>query len=142
MGADEGEPPLRLTRNSPRQGEHQYLSWRWDTNDGLSCEDCGFNENGVVDQWGATPTELDIASAPTQTEGFLRSEMLSELATRDIFSWLRVDGYPPTEEAIFIHDWFDVGSSSEESAVSDDDSLVRKPSGIEAWLDKVDEIKS
>ncbi len=116
----------------------QYFNWRWDTENGLSCEDRGFEENAVVDHCGAPSTELDVDSTPAQTEGFLRSELLSEVATRSIFGWLRVDGYPPIEKAIFTHDWFDVGSSSEESAVSDDDSPVTEQSLIKAWLDRVE----
>ena len=92
-----------------------------------------------MDQCGALSTELVVASAPAQTEDFLRSNLLSEVATRSIFCWLRVDGYPPIEKPVFRHDWFDVGSSSEESALSDDDSPITEQSNINAWLDRVDE---
>ncbi|KAL9632747.1 MAG: hypothetical protein Q9204_003663 [Flavoplaca sp. TL-2023a] len=116
----------------------QYVSWRWDTENGLSCEDRGFDETAVVDQCGATSTEFDAASVTTQTEGFLQSELLSETATRSIFGWLRVDGYPPIEKEIFTHDWFDVGSSSEESVLNDDDSPATEQGLIKEWLDRVE----
>jgi hypothetical protein len=100
----------------------EYVGWRWDTDDGLSSEDRGFDENAAVDRWGATATKIDASSVTTRAKGSLKSELLSEASTRSIFVWLRVDGYPPIEKDIFAHDWFDVGSSSEESVVSDDSS--------------------
>jgi len=117
----------------------------------LSREDWGFDENAIVDQWRATSTEFDIVSAPAQTEDFLRSDLLSQVASRSVLGWLRMDGYPPSEKNIFTHDWFDVGSLSEESAMSDDDSPVTEQSVItpvteksviKEWLDRVDEIES
>lgn len=116
----------------------QYVSWRWDTDNGLSSEDRGFDENAAVDRWGVTATEIDAGSVTPQTKGFLQSDLLSEVATRSVFGWLRVEGYPPNEKDIFTHEWFDVGSSSEEeSAVSDDDSSCKEQSNVKAWLDTV-----
>jgi hypothetical protein len=136
-----GTTPLGLTDIEVQQHTAckghclQYISWCWDTENGLSSEDRGFDENAGVDRWGVTATEIDAASVTTQTKGFLQSDLLSEAATRSIFGWLRVDGYPPIEKAIFTHDWFDVGSSSEESALSDDDSPITEQSTINAWLE-------
>ena len=116
----------------------QYVGWRWDTASGLSCEDQGFSKDAIVDQWGLTADDFGLTSVTSQTNGFLRSELLSETATRSIFGWLRMDGYPPVENAIFTHDWFDVGSSSEESALGETDPLVMEQSRIAAWLDGVE----
>lgn len=93
-------------------------------------------------QWDENSTEFDEASAPAQAEDFLRSDLLSEVASRSVLGWLRVDGYSPSEKDIFRHDWFDVGSSSEESVMSDDDSPVTEQSVIKQWLDGIDEIES
>ena len=91
-----------------------------------------------MDQWCLTATEFDSASVTSQTKGFLQSELLSEAATQSIFGWLRVDGYLPIEKGIFTHNWFDVGSSSEESALSGDDSPVTEQSIIKVWLDRIE----
>ncbi|KAI4161740.1 MAG: hypothetical protein L6R39_000033 [Caloplaca ligustica] len=118
----------------------QYVGWRWDTESGLSSEDRGFNEDAIVHQWGPTAGDFGSTSVTSQTKGVLQSELLSEAATRSIFSWLRVDGHPPVENALFKHDWFDEGSSSEESALGEADSPVTEQSMIEAWLDGVERV--
>lgn len=123
-----GTTPLDLTEIEVQQHATceghclQYNNWCWDTDNGPSSEDRGFDENSGMDRWGATTTGDDAASVTTQTKGVLQTELLSETATRSIFSWLRVDGYSPIEKDIFTHTWFDVGSSSEESTLGDDDS--------------------
>jgi hypothetical protein len=119
-----------------------YINWRWDTDNGSCREDGGFDQNAIVDQWGATSVEFDLASASAQTEDILRSNDLSQAASRSVLGWLRQDGYPPCEKAIFTHDWFYVGSSSEESAMGDDDAPVTEQSVVHEWLDRVYEIKS
>ena len=139
-----GTTPLTLAEIEVQQhaactGHYlQYVSWRWDTEDGLSYEDLGYDKTSALDMWDVISTEFDAAPLTTSTTDSLKSELLSEAATRSIFGWLRVDGYPPFEKAIFSHDWFDGGSSSGESGFSAGDSPVTEQSNIKAWLDKVE----
>lgn len=122
-----------------------YTSWCWDTDNGLSREDRGFVETSIVDQCGATSADFDIASALTQKEDSLRSDSLSQVASRSVFGWLRIDGHPPREKDIFTHDWFDAGNSTEESATSDDEDPLteqRVTAECRKWLDRVDENES
>ena len=133
-----GTIPLDLAdvevRHHATCSEHclQYVSWRWDTEDGLSHEDRGFDGFTVVDRYDAGPfTEIAHTSAPTQEQNLT----ISENATRSIFRWLRVDGYPPIEEAVFQHEWFDDESSDDgELASSDDESLIKDQGDVTAWL--------
>lgn len=104
----------------------------------MSNEDWGFNENATLGQWVATSIDHDTAPITPQTNSVLQSELSSEIATRGIFNWLRPDGYPPSEKAIFEHSWFDVGDSSEESVSSADDPPIMEQSSIKAWLNDVD----
>jgi hypothetical protein len=73
----------------------EYISWRWDTDNGLSSEDRGFDESAAVDRRGATATEIDASSIATQTKGLLRSELLSEASDygNDNFTSSRQSGH-------------------------------------------------
>jgi hypothetical protein len=140
-----GSTPLELTEIEVQQHatcrghELQYEGWCWDTADGLSSGDCGFGRNIAMD---ATATEIDIASVSASTHlRALESENLSKSATRGIFGWLRADGYPPNEKDIFTHDWFDVGSSSEEGSVASENSSPEDSKCIVAWLDTVGKVE-
>jgi hypothetical protein len=64
----------------------QYISWSWDLYDGTSLEDRSFTVNDENKNISAAMVEnvlLDL-----QKDKFLKSDMLSEVATRSIFSWL------------------------------------------------------
>jgi hypothetical protein len=64
-------------------------------------------------------------------------EFVSENATRNIFGWLRVDGYARHERNIWKHEWLDMSDSDE-----DDVDCVKDYSGdrsklssrVEAWV--------
>jgi hypothetical protein len=43
-------------------------------------------------------------------------EAISESATRDIFGWLRRDGYAPYETNIWQHEWFESSDSDSDEA--------------------------
>ncbi|KAL2363903.1 hypothetical protein RJZ56_003189 [Blastomyces dermatitidis] len=45
----------------------------------------------------------------------LEDESASENATRNIFGWLRIDGYPPRERGISNHEWMNIDESDDES---------------------------
>lgn len=63
----------------------------------------------------------------------------SENATRSIFSWLRVEGYPPNERK--IHDWINIDDSDDDSddkLLMDKDSEKNKEAlktNVENWID-------
>ncbi|KAL8706510.1 MAG: hypothetical protein Q9201_000442 [Fulgogasparrea decipioides] len=119
-----GSTPLEFTDLEVRQHAAckghclLYQAWRWETEDGLSCDDPGFHEYTAIDRLDGGAAVKEMTSITVQSCGVLESEYLSEIATRDVFSWLRPDGYPPNERAIFTHEWFDVGESSDESVDS------------------------
>ncbi|GKZ74176.1 hypothetical protein AnigIFM50267_011418 [Aspergillus niger] len=68
-------------------------------------------------------------------------EGVSENATRSIFGWLRVEGFPPNEKK--IHDWIYIDESDYEGS-TDEDSEKSKDSGekhvalkmgVEQWIE-------
>ncbi|KAL8718640.1 MAG: hypothetical protein Q9181_008175, partial [Wetmoreana brouardii] len=92
-----------------------YQSWRWETKDGRSREDRGFDEAAVVECSNQSAHVADTASTTVPADELPGSEDVSEGATQTVFGWLRPDGYPPNERVIFMHEWFDMGESSDES---------------------------
>jgi len=105
----------------------------------MSCEDPGFDGNAAIDHCGIPAAAIDAASLSLHPARGLQSELVSENATRSIFGWLRIDGYPPAEKDIFAHEWFDVGSSSEDSEVSEEDSSSgNKHIVVDEWLGKLE----
>ncbi|KAL8912006.1 MAG: hypothetical protein Q9171_002919 [Xanthocarpia ochracea] len=117
----------------------QYSSWRWDTHDGGTYEDVGYNPmvRPVYPQ-RTTHSNTDLGG-PYRAEDSSPDQLASEVATRSIFRWLRVDGFPSIEKSIFTHEWFiDSGSSDEESLYDDDDSPTTELSDVEAWLDNLE----
>ncbi|CAD6444267.1 8b13afad-1427-4a10-b3bc-d4cea8009edc [Sclerotinia trifoliorum] len=77
-------------------------------------------------------------------DGELKSELLSELATRSIFEWLRVTGYPRCEQDIYRHSWIDLDlEESDEEELDDGISAggtgsrdgFRDAANIHSWID-------
>ncbi|KAL8765920.1 MAG: hypothetical protein Q9209_007163 [Squamulea sp. 1 TL-2023] len=129
---------IEVQKHATCTGGHQiqYVSWRWNIDGGCSCEDFGFSQKSA--QQDMIPSKLDLVS-PYEIENWSGNELASEIATRSVFRWLRVDGYPPTEKSIFTHDWFvGVESSSEESESDNDGTPTTDLSTIEAWLDDLE----
>ena len=84
-----------------------YLYWSWDLEDEVRLDDTGFDEGadyadyvGYADRPQGTRTEI---LSRAQNGELLKSEVLSELAIRSIFGWLRVTGYPKEEAPIRTH---------------------------------------
>ena len=113
-----GYTPIKDTDIEVRQHAHcnghclEYASWLWDTvnYEGNVLEDKGFSSHLRNNQVRSMDLEL---SPPHQNIG-LRSEELSEAATRSIFGWLRVNGFAAGERAISSHEWFDIETTDEE----------------------------
>ena len=92
----------------------QYVSWRWESATGsATVEDRGCDINACDYQSAGS-----FLRAATTTMS-LRSETLSELATRGIFGWIRPHGFPAEEKAIRSHEWFDLDETDEEAVDSD-----------------------
>ncbi|KAK5651984.1 hypothetical protein OQA88_11527 [Cercophora sp. LCS_1] len=66
----------------------------------------------------------------------LEKDFVSENTTRNIFGWLRIDGYDLGERDIWKHAWFGVCDSDEEVEEGEDTSekTVKSSSNVETWL--------
>ncbi|PYI33224.1 hypothetical protein BP00DRAFT_485453 [Aspergillus indologenus CBS 114.80] len=109
---DEAELQVRLHASC---GCHclEYRGWRWGLVGGGELEDVGV---GVVVDCGDEPGGRDVreeGSFVLDSE-ILASEVLTEVATRGIFGWLRARGYPASERAIYQHEWVDLASEDED----------------------------
>lgn len=114
-----------------------YQFWCWETENGLSGKDLGFDEIAATVSCDDGAGVADMTPINMQSDEFPKSEYLSEGATRVIFYWLRSDGYPPYEKGVFTHEWLDIGESTDESVGSEDSKSVEhgKPNQVEEWLD-------
>ncbi len=119
-------------------GKHclQYESWAWDLRDGSkSAPDRGFIPNdGLID---TNETACDLLVNPHVQHRSSASESQAEIATRSIFSWLRLNGYPLREREIWTHPWLNIDDSDDEE--SDDpaestDADSERRSTIEKWV--------
>jgi hypothetical protein len=62
---------------------------------------------------------------------------VSENATRNIFGWLRVDGYAPDERKIWEHEWFEMLESDDEDedqSTNESDKTPKSSARIETWF--------
>ncbi|KPM34888.1 hypothetical protein AK830_g11684 [Neonectria ditissima] len=89
-----------------------------------------------------------LAKAPANTESVpvyyealdRDREAISENATRNIFGWLRFDGYARHEGEIWKHEWFDMSDSDEDDMSGDEttsDGSPERSSRVETWLSDV-----
>ncbi|EEQ34699.1 conserved hypothetical protein [Microsporum canis CBS 113480] len=67
---------------------------------------------------GLTPTfpepPQELPHIPISYKAFdLEEESASEDATRNLFCWLWLEGYPGNEKEVYSHEWFDLGDSGE-----------------------------
>ncbi|KAL1982515.1 hypothetical protein VTN96DRAFT_1240 [Rasamsonia emersonii] len=117
----------------------RYKHWCWDMNgSAASLCDEGFNRCAAR----PNPVVTKGSSPAIQHAWTLQSHELSEVATRNIFSWLRNTGYPSNEAAIRKHPWLDLEDSecSEDESGSVDSSpdSSKGKSLISRWLQRVD----
>ncbi|TPX22398.1 hypothetical protein DIZ76_014270 [Coccidioides immitis] len=91
----------------------RYTTWKWDLDNGMELEDSGLKTNSACSKQIVSPSNnTPVVSGKSWR---LNLQSVSEVATRSIFGWLRMTGYPPSEKDIRTHPWFDVGDSDEES---------------------------
>lgn len=79
------------------------MSWSWDLIDGTGIED-----QSLVLGTRYQETCVAIADVTLSDGEALRlpnSEELSDHATRSIFRWLRVSGWPRAEQSIYCDSW-------------------------------------
>lgn len=65
---------------------------------------------------------------------------ISENATRNIFRWLRFDGFARGENHVWTHQWFDTSESDEDEASEDEESAFGSPrscSVVNFWLSNI-----
>lgn len=99
----------------------EYECWEWILTDGSSIQDFKKDKNLLPDK--ITPFAPNIISPALQTYNFdLSSQLLSEVATRGIFSWLRSTGYPHREKPIYQHSWIDLEETDNEEEPDDAES--------------------
>lgn len=120
----------------------QYRGILWDCEDGKS----GFQSSQEADSQNLSDGSL--AKAPGDTEPVRISfedldrdrEAISENATRNIFGWLRFDGYARHEEDIWKHEWFYMSESDEDDIEDDETTSGASPEllpRIKSWLSDV-----
>lgn len=138
--------PLNQTEIEVRQHAYckghnlRYSSWCWDTDNESGYEDLGFDPMITPAYPRSTAHSYADMTRTYKPRDSSPNELASEVATRSIFGWLRVDGVPSVEKSIFTHSWFiHTDSSSEESLCDDDEDTPTKLSDVEAWLDNLEE---
>lgn len=115
----------------------QYLGWSWELVDGKSSIDRGFN---TEIEFARISINSDDVVSEVRKDRELKSELLSELATRSIFEWLRVTGYPRCEQDIYRHSWIDLDLEElDEEELDDGISAGRNgfqdATDIHRWMD-------
>ncbi|PYI02782.1 hypothetical protein BO78DRAFT_463756 [Aspergillus sclerotiicarbonarius CBS 121057] len=114
-----------------------YASWNWSLAHGEELEDsCLGTTLPACDDLDMNEPEQPI-SVPEQYDYDDDAESLSENATRGIFGWLRLTGYPADEQAIYQHSWIDIESSDDEAVDDGESDTFDKTDtreSIEEWL--------
>ncbi|OJD10746.1 hypothetical protein AJ78_08325 [Emergomyces pasteurianus Ep9510] len=97
----------------------QYVDWHWACRNGKL-----LHPLYVKTTISARPPAQNLAiNTPIDYEALnLEEESASENATRNIFGWLRIDGYPARERGISNHEWINLDESDNESP-----SLIESP---------------
>lgn len=98
----------------------EYLTWHWRCLTGKTLEDPGM-KRPAKQRSSENPVFGDIP----KSYFFERTELLSELATRSIFGWLRPNGHSAFENLVYQHPWFDMERSDDEEVDgrSDDEEI-------------------
>ncbi|KAM5460737.1 hypothetical protein McanMca71_007620 [Microsporum canis] len=87
-----------------------YVRWKWASEDGKPIHHT--YDKGLTPTFPEPPQELP--HIPISYKAFdLEEESASEDATRNLFCWLWLEGYPGNEKEVYSHEWFDLGDSGE-----------------------------
>lgn len=123
------------------QLRYEGISW--------SCEDDKFDlqlsqeaDSRNLSDRSLTKALGDAGPIQIRFEGFDRKrEGISENATRNIFGWLRPNGYARHEKGVWNHDWFHTSESDEDDIGEDETTAGASPElcpQIESWLSDID----
>lgn len=126
---------IEVRKHAYCTGKHclQYEKWTWNLQNGRkTAADYGFIPNDdLMDTNGISsdlPVNPDCRDEPGASEG------LAEIATRSIFSWLRPNGYPLNERAIWRHPWLNSHDSEDEDDLVESDTDCKRSSNIKKWI--------
>ncbi|KAM5443062.1 hypothetical protein MferCBS31731_001936 [Microsporum ferrugineum] len=87
-----------------------YVRWKWAREDGKPIHHT--YDKGLTPTFPEPPQELP--HIPISYKAFdLEEESASEDATRNLFCWLWLEGYPGNEKEVYSHEWFGLGDSGE-----------------------------
>ncbi|GKZ27099.1 hypothetical protein AbraIFM66951_008087 [Aspergillus brasiliensis] len=121
-------------------GHHlQYAGWKWTCRNGKVVYQMSDDTSTAVPLHEGPVVEDVIIDYQGLNHG---DEGVSENATRSIFGWLRVEGFPPSEKK--IHDWIYIDESGDEE-LTDKDSEKSEESGkkhvivkfgVVDWIDR------
>lgn len=125
------EIDVRLHANCTVHGL-QYAGWKWTCRNGSVVYQMA--EPALTPAF--SPAEPVVPNITINYEALDHGEeSASENATRSIFSWLRVEGYPPNEKK--IHEWINIDDSDDELSMDKDseksDETLR--TNVEDWID-------
>jgi hypothetical protein len=129
---------IEVQEHSYCNGKHclQYENWAWELQDGRkSAADRGFIPNDWL--MDTNDSAFDPLVSPQCRDRSDELEGLSEIATRSIFGWLRVNGFPLKEREIWRHPWLNIYDSDEDEIDDSDgstDSNSGPKSNVEEWI--------
>ncbi|RDW67242.1 uncharacterized protein DSM5745_09108 [Aspergillus mulundensis] len=119
----------------------RYAGWRWTCRDGSVVHQV--SEPGPSLTRASPPIEPVMPDIAVNYEAFEHGKALSasENATRNIFGWLRVEGYAPGEQG--IREWIEIDEGGEADG-SDDGRSVEEGQGrshareVQEWMSRCD----
>ncbi|KAL8639315.1 MAG: hypothetical protein Q9228_003642, partial [Teloschistes exilis] len=147
FGSTPVEDPDLEVREHAECKEHclLYQSWSWNTEGGPSCADGGFEGSATGDCWDGSAAWMDTNPDDSKCTDPIKYDetwkKASQIETGAVFRWLRSEGIPSHERAMFQHEWLRDNLSEDESLVDEDDSTYRehdKESRVEEWMSQVE----
>ncbi|UZP45269.1 hypothetical protein NXS19_013081 [Fusarium pseudograminearum] len=126
---------------------HQQCQDHWLQYEGIEweCEDGNVGSLSLQKVDSQTIPSKPPVHVPTQEfntyisyEGLDRDrEAISENATRNIFGWLRVNGYAQGEQDIWKHEWFDMSDFDDDDIKEEEtisDTSAQLSPRVESWV--------
>lgn len=126
-----------------------YLGVSWDCDEGIAVQSTGIAEEaGSCLMHTPRRPRLEDGTVEHIPISYVKldrdKESISENATRNIFGWLRIEGYAPDERKIWEHEWFEVLESDDEDEGEDGDgtqsgsgNTPKSSSRVESWISEL-----
>jgi hypothetical protein len=118
----------------------RYNAWYWCLTNGEELQDPGLGR--VMSDKTELNIEKACGSPSTLHYCHSSSQSLFEGATRGIFKWLRMTGYPAREKPLYQNFWIDIESSDEEDLDSTESdcgqSADSSTKSIQNWIEAID----